>query len=894
MNFESFKVPIQDFRIRGNYPNKRNLNFNAQNRIKGSKKASRERSGYHPPIVEYQYSNNPTETYKLIIRDIDLPFLWNTKKEDGCQYLQMILNARDGDKKSRGALKEIFNKYFKDKTLSKAPKDTNKIVTSFTDNNYYNTLISHKGKILLKLSQLGYPVPDFVILTTDTYKEWEFEKKKLLTEAIKNLETLTDAKLGHKDNPLIFALRCAMPMYIPGLMPTYLNVGITFNVLPGLQREYGKEVGNRIFLNTLKNIIMILDDDYYQSVRNLYQKARKKEEINYLTKKLINIIEQKDPKILHDAFYQAEFFINQAYQDYEENSDILSTFSRGEKHYPSIILQKMVCTVRSLTSFAGVLYSRNSQTGIGMELETGHNIFGEEIMTGDVETETTTFSNREEIEGSFPSVHHFAKDLKSLEKEFETPVTIEFASESQEKHNLFALLQLNDSEMTGRSAFISIVNMHKEGMISRKKVTDLIHPYHIKQMESDAIDRSSLKSLKEFSSGISILPRHAVSAKIYFSAKSALQAKKRGEQVCLCKKNFEPADTIVMREMDAILSLTSAAIHVVTICRSFGVPALLNLEEEGVKFLSDFKLTNSNGDELSEGDWITISSKMRLIFTGKASYKPAKLFRYMNNEDMNFSENEQNSFAEMAYAYRYYFQLIRGLKMDQITTLNELVRLVNLEMRRQVDDARKLVRAWFDTHESLYVNELLKSDLGDHLNQNTVFDMLTLEQKIRFYKRVLAICYKEKRMGLTAGSFMLGRFISQPQSVAFWKAFTPLECGLLINEWILFEKYMHILHEVGAKHVLKAKNKILRDGLYELDLKPRKIKGLISLKLSDQNCMEIMKSIPNWCDKQTASILQILNGPYSDFYDFDARWSIKDLEGICQTENIPIPCPSDC
>ena len=41
-------------------------------------------------------------------------------------------------------------------------------------------------------------------------------------------------------------------------------------------------------------------------------------------------------------------------------------------------------------------------------------------------------------------------------------------------------------------------------------------------------------------------------------------------------------DSAVMREMDAIISLTSAAMHVVTICQGLGIPALLSLEKNGV------------------------------------------------------------------------------------------------------------------------------------------------------------------------------------------------------------------------------------------------------------------------------------------------------------------------
>src|SRR5207248_2334305 len=156
------------------------------------------------------------------------------------------------------------------------------------------------------------------------------------------------------------------------------------------------------------------------------------------------------------------------------------------------------------------------------------------------------------------------------------------------------------------------------------------------------------------------------SARIYFTSEKALRAKSQGDKVCLCKKTFVPTDTVVMREVDAIISLTSAAIHVVTICQSLGIPALLNLEKNGVSLQPRRSLVNSSGREIKEGDWITISSRRRCLYVGKATFTPARLLRYMGGEPVQMDDDERKAFASIAYAYRYYQQLTRGLEVDQI------------------------------------------------------------------------------------------------------------------------------------------------------------------------------------------------------------------------------------
>ena len=345
------------------------------------------------------------------------------------------------------------------------------------------------------------------------------------------------------------------------------------------------------------------------------------------------VIQKKDPLLLEDPYYQAAFFARQAYLYFENNSDLMLTLSRGKAHYPSLIIQKMVCTVRHKESQVGVLFSRQPRTGEGKQVESAFNIFGEEIMAGTAETTKNDFRDGDEIESIFPAISHFTPSLDQLERDFASPVTIEFATDISDSHNFFALLQLNRSELTGRSAFVSVMDLYESGCISQSRITELIKPYHIKQIESDAIDPRSFERLSRFCQGPSILPRTAVSARLYFSASSALKAKRGGQKVCFCKKSFEPSDSVVMREVDAIVSLTSAAIHVATICQSYGLPALLNLEADGVAFSTEGTLINSKGMEIREGDWVTLSSRNRCLYKGAASYRQARLIRFTVDHD---------------------------------------------------------------------------------------------------------------------------------------------------------------------------------------------------------------------------------------------------------------------
>jgi hypothetical protein len=886
---------VTELRIRGNYSNWRSLLVSLDDRSAASTFVPRDHPGYVPPVAQYWTADQPDGPgHEMEVRGTDLPLLCQSPPEHGREHLTLILRARRGDRQAAEHLTATVAAYHRDVSAwlrASRLVESYSIVPSASNEEYASTSVSLKGQVLLELSRKGYPVPDFVIVTADCYPEWEANGELLLGQAVDDLQVMTRQTLGSSENPLIFALRVAMPHYSPGFMPTFLNVGATESALPGLQQTFGVKVANKIFLNNLRNLVRLLDPATYSQLVGQLTPYLDATTTSRMIDRIAGVIRKRDAQLLQDPFRQLGYLAEQARLHFEANTDVLLTLSRGQRYFPSLILQKMVCSVRDAKSYAGVLFSRHWKTGVGHQLQTGHDIFGEEIMTGTVEAQETCFREAADVKETFPAVHHFVPCLTDLERQFESPVTIEFAAESSNGHEFFALLQLNQMEMTGRAAFISVVDLHKEGAISRKRVTELICPYHVKQIESDTIDSDSYATLELFGHGISLLPRRPITARIYFSPEAALTAKKRGETVCFCKRTFEPSDTVVMREVDAIISLTSAAIHVVTICQSFGSPGLLSLEKFGITLQPEGRLVNATGSEIVEGDWTTISSRRQTLFKGRAKYKPARLLHYLKGEPVVLEEGEKQAFTDMAYAYRYYQQLVRGMQLNQISKLNELIRLVNLELRGEAEEARTLVRSWFDGHESTYVEEVLASDMGDHLNQHTLFDMLTLDRKIRFFKDALEKCARERIAGFTAGAFMLGRFISLPQPVAFWRAFSPTELAMLVNEWVLFEKYILVLHQLGERKIVRAKTKILKEGLDDLALTTASVKGLIPLKLSGAPLDVIQRSMPEWCDRQATEVVQVLRRPYGDFYDYSAPWSVKELQKFCEEGNLEVPPP---
>lgn len=876
-------LKIIEFTIRANYPNIRLLKQSVMKRLHNQD--LRDLDGYLPPEVEYKLANE-TQSECIKVRYEDLYFLDENNEEIARKYLNRIINAREGDKNAISFLKKRSVEFLRKQDEIYDPVtffEDKYIIPSMTGNSYPQELISHKGVILLELFQTGFPVPDFCILTSNTYNMEKAERSKYLKKAIETLELMTLQKFGSAKNPLIIALRSAMPQYIPGVMPTYLNVGVTEVVHKALRNYFDKEMADRIYWHNLKTIYNILNPESDNYGYNILPA-----DISQSIKELIGIIKKIDKNLLTDPYHQLEFMAENAFLYYRKNQDLLLTFLGNKKFYPALIMQKMVWTIREGNSYPGVLFSRHSRTGLGVQIESVRNIFGEDIMTGMTETEDFEYFDRAEIKYKYPGVYHFHPLLPSLELKLKSPVTIEFAAETGKRIHYFAVLQLNVSELTGRAILLSAIELSQKKIISKKRVMELIHPYHLTQIFSNRIDDKTFHELVFFSKGVSILPRTAVSAKAYFSANSALEAKKRGERVCFCKKNFAPADTIVLAEVDAIISLTPAAIHVVTACRGYGIPAFLNLEDYNITLSYD-RLVNAQGLEIKEGDWITLSSKRQMIFLGRAKYTPARFKRYLAGEKFKLEPKEAKVFVNMARAYSEYQKLIYSIKLEEIEELDDLIRLIQTDLKNSPERAHNFVNNWFDKNLNKYMNEILESELGTHQNRHRLYKMLSLDRKITFFKKIIPLCLGKKLKGFTAGAFMLGRFICISHPVSFWQELQPEEIVYLLNEFILFEKYLQVLNEIGERRVNRARNTILDSGLGSIRVRKSDAKIFITLKLSLKDWSPILKALHETHDPETKYLIDLLQKPYGQLYDYQQPWSISELQEICKKEGFPLP-----
>ena len=885
---------LTDFLIRASYPNyfmvkkyadlgreifNRNIE-DKDNLLKGNK----------PGTVIYNLDDG--SRHEIPPRWYDMYYLLRHHGESREHYLELLLRERYGDKLcSSGTndfqpqqipeLETIRNnfrneciEYVKNNPLT----NSDDLITTLVEGDFTDEQISHKGRMLLELTRDCYPVPDFCILTSNAFLKVD-QLETLLEQAIKNLENMTAYRLGSSKSPLVFAIRCAMPQYIPGLMPTLLNIGVTRDAYAGLARLYTDTMANRVYLSTLHTISEMLSIEKKYDRNDIELSADEQlTRINSMERAIISARSDGE-RLLTDAHYQALKLVEYVRGFYISNQDLILTFMQGKQAFPSFILQRMVWTIGNEDSYPGVLYSRHSRTGKGRQVESYRNIFGEEIMTGDVTSIDIAYDDRNEIKHDYPAVFHFDPLLDSLESKLKSPVTIEFAVETRpQKTSLFAALQLNMSEMIGRAALISAIDLLNEGLIEEHDVTSLIKPYHLRQIISNSIDERSLSRLQFFGNGLSVLPRSAITAKLCFSAQKAQELKKNGTAVCLCQERFVPEDTITLGELDAILSMSPAAIHVVTACRGYGIPALMDLHNYGIR-MKDNSIVNAEGLVINELDNITISSKNNSIYKGIADFRPARFIKYINGENVKLEPNEVPFFEDMKKAYSTYQEIVTSDKAALISDINKLARLIRCDLQNKPTTAKKIVNTWYTDNADLYIQQVLESKMGDHQDQSRVFNFLSNDRKVDFFRRAATRCINEGLHGLKAGSFMLGRFVAKPLPTFIWNQLSDRIVAFLLNEYVLYEKYLHVLEEVGEIKLARANSRIETEGIDNMEIQNFDLYIFVTLLDSAHDWQNIARQLETIEHQDNTHLLvEKLSLPIDRIFDTSKPWVVHEIE----------------
>lgn len=339
-------------------------------------------------------------------------------------------------------------------------------------------LLGNKGYFLKQLASFGFRVPPGFILTTEVFRNYDavvgykyiFKDIAIrINREIGKIEKLTGTGFGNPWRPLLLSVRSGATISLPGMMNSFLNVGINEGIAQGLAKKSNHQWAAwdsyRRFLQTW-GMYQGLKRDFFDEIMNSFKSkynVRKKiqfspDQMRRLTlaykRRMAEagvVVEENPIDQLREAILKvfASWYSEQAkiYRQQMRLSDDWGT---------AVIVQEMVFGNLNENSGSGVIFTRNPKglsSGITLYGDFIFGVQGDDIVSGLVAT--YPISERQRIaehrdsdislEKRFPEIYGELVRLSEMlvyEKGFNHQ-EIEFTFEGATKDKLF-ILQTRD------------------------------------------------------------------------------------------------------------------------------------------------------------------------------------------------------------------------------------------------------------------------------------------------------------------------------------------------------------------------------------------------------------------------------------------------------------------
>ena len=246
-------------------------------------------------------------------------------------------------------------------------------------------LLGGKGANLAGMKNLGLPVPDGFIVTTEACNKYYAEGKNIsakLEEEINNhlnaLEERTKKTLGAVLNPLLVSVRSGARSSMPGMMDTILNLGLNDEVAEAL----AKTTNNKRFVyDSYRRLIMMFADVVMGKDKSLFEEylTTYKKEHNYqndtdltgddwyaITKKYKEMYQELTNEVFpQDVRRQLLMAVGAVFKSWNNNRAI---YYRKINNIPddwgtAVNIQEMVYGNKNNNSGTGVAFSRSPVNG---------------------------------------------------------------------------------------------------------------------------------------------------------------------------------------------------------------------------------------------------------------------------------------------------------------------------------------------------------------------------------------------------------------------------------------------------------------------------------------------------------------------------------------------------
>lgn len=339
-------------------------------------------------------------------------------------------------------------------------------------------MLGNKGYFLKELASFGFRVPPGFILTTEIFRGYDavvgykyiFKDLTIrINDEIVKLEKISGCKFGDPRNPLLLSVRSGATISLPGMMNSFLNVGINEEIAEGLGRKMGHQWAAwdsyRRFLQTW-GMYQGLKRDFFDEIMNTFKsKYNVKRKIQFKPEQMKRValaykkrMAEKGIIVAENPFIQLRQAILQVFASwYSEQAKIYRhQMCLSDEWGTAVIVQAMVFGNLNENSGSGVIFTRNpkgTSTNVTLSGDFIFGVQGDDIVSGLVITYPVSEKQRLaekrdseiSLENKFPEIYAELVRLSEIliyEKRFNHQ-EIEFTFEQATRDKLY-ILQTRD------------------------------------------------------------------------------------------------------------------------------------------------------------------------------------------------------------------------------------------------------------------------------------------------------------------------------------------------------------------------------------------------------------------------------------------------------------------
>jgi pyruvate,orthophosphate dikinase len=497
-------------------------------------------------------------------------------------------------------------------------------------------LLGGKGAGLAEMTTLGIPVPAGFTVTTQACVEYMRAGKELpaglgdeIEEHLARLEETTDKRLGDRGDPLLVSVRSGAAVSMPGMMDTILNLGLNDEAVEGLAATTGNA---RFAYDAYRRLLQMYGEvvdgvsaqDFEEPLTALKDTRGVRQDVDLSAEDLQELVGRfkeiyqdstgrpfpQEPRgqlerAIRAVFDSWETPRAQVYRRANDIPDDLGT---------AVNVVQMVFGNKGDQSGTGVCFTRDPSTGEpGLWGEFLTNAQGEDVVAG-IRTPEPLARMKDALPEAFSEL---TETTRRLEEHYREMQDIEFTAEEGSLY----ILQTRAGKRTAPAALRIAVAMVDEDLISREEAVTRIEAAQLDQLLHPMIDPAA--DYEVVAKGLNASPG-AATGKIVLDADDAEARGRAGEDVILVRWETTPDDIHgIMQARGVLTAQGGMTSHAAVVARGMGKPCVAGCE--GLAIDQDGKRIKVGGQELSEGDLLTINGGTGEVIIGEVPLVPPKI-----------------------------------------------------------------------------------------------------------------------------------------------------------------------------------------------------------------------------------------------------------------------------